>query len=76
MFECHVCGNTSAEPALVSEVFSVDGRRVLVERIPADVCRRCGEAAFSAETAERIRLLVHGETQPTATLPLEVFQLA
>ncbi|MGH7961373.1 MAG: YgiT-type zinc finger protein [Candidatus Binatia bacterium] len=28
---------------------SVDGRRVLVEGIPAEVCERCGEATFSCE---------------------------
>jgi len=61
---------------MASEVFFVDGRRVLVERIPAEICKRCGEATFSAETGERIRLLLHGDARPTGTLPLEVFELA
>jgi len=76
MFRCHVCGNTSAKPGLVSEVFTIDGRRVLVERIPAQICERCGEATFSRETTERIRRLVHGEDQPSKTVPLDVFALA
>jgi YgiT-type zinc finger domain-containing protein len=76
MFKCHVCGNTSAKSDFVSEVFMVEERRVLVERIPVQVCERCGEATFSRETTERIRRLVHGASQPVRTVPLEVFAFA
>jgi HTH-type transcriptional regulator / antitoxin MqsA len=75
MFNCHVCGGTAARNEFVSEVFTIDGRRVLVEHIPAQVCERCGEPAFSRETTERIRRLVH-ETRPAKTVSLDVFALA
>lgn len=75
-FKCHVCGGEAARNEFVSEVLDVGGRRVLVEHIPAEVCVRCGEATFSRETTERIRLLVHGEGRPDRTVPLEVFDLA
>ena len=75
MFRCHVCGNTTARSEFVSEVFTVEGRRMLVEQIPAQVCERCGEATFSRETTERIRRLVHGSARPVKTVPLDVFAL-
>ncbi len=75
MFKCHVCGSAAAQSEFVSEVFTVEGRRVLVEHIPAQVCERCGEAVFSRETTEHIRRLVH-ETRPAKTVPLDVFALA
>jgi YgiT-type zinc finger domain-containing protein len=75
MFTCHACGHTTAKSELVSEVFNIGGRRVLVEGIPALVCTHCGEPEFSRETTERIRRLVHG-ARPTRTVPLEVFALA
>lgn len=75
-FKCHVCGGETARDEFVSEVLEVDSRRVLVEHIPARICTRCGEAAFSRETTERIRLLVHGASRPDKTVPLEVFELA
>lgn len=75
MLSCHVCGSTAARPGLVSEVFTVEGRRVLVEHIPAQVCARCGEATFSRETTESIRRLVH-DARPARTVPLDVFALA
>ncbi|MEW6296442.1 MAG: YgiT-type zinc finger protein [Thermodesulfobacteriota bacterium] len=55
MFRCHTCGNTSAKSDFVNEVFTIEGRRVLVEQIPAQICERCGEATCSRETTERIR---------------------
>jgi YgiT-type zinc finger domain-containing protein len=76
MFKCHVCGGEVAREELVSEVFTLEDRRVLVERIPAQVCVRCGEATFSRETTEKIRQLVHEGGRPFKTVPLDVFALA
>jgi YgiT-type zinc finger domain-containing protein len=75
MFECQICGNKSSRSELVSEVFTIEERRVLVERIPAQVCDRCGEPIFAPETAETIRKLIHGESSPLRTESLEVFAL-
>jgi HTH-type transcriptional regulator / antitoxin MqsA len=75
MFKCHVCGHTTARDEFISEVFTIEGRRVLVENIPATVCKRCGEATFSRETTEKIRKMVYEATQPVRTVPLEVFAM-
>ena len=63
-FKCHVCGGESAREEFVSQVLEVEGRRVLVEHIPALVCSRCSENSISRETTERIRMLVHGAGLP------------
>ena len=76
MFNCHVCGHDAAKSESVSEVFNLEGRRVLVENIPAQVCAHCGEAAFSRETTEQIRRMVYGAGQPVKTVPLDVFAMA
>ena len=73
MFRCHVCGATEAHEELVDEVFQIEGQPVLVERIPAMVCLRCGEATFSRETTERIRRMVHGEAKPVKSVQMNVF---
>ena len=75
-FKCHVCGNATASDEFVNEVLNVNGRRVLVEHIPARVCTRCRESVFSRETTERVRQLVHGASRPTKTISLDVFELA
>jgi HTH-type transcriptional regulator / antitoxin MqsA len=76
MFQCDVCGAIEVKHELVSEIFEVDGRRVLVEKIPAQVCTRCGEYTFSRETREKVRRMVHGETEPVGMIELEVFAYA
>ena len=76
MFKCHVCGSDSATEQVVSEVFTIDGRRVLVEHIPAQVCGRCGEATFTRATTEKVRRLVHGEGRPVGTIPMDVYEMA
>ena len=73
MFKCHACSSSDARDKVVSEVFLIDDRRVLVEGIPAQVGERCGEATFSGDTAEKVRRLVHGEGHPVRTVPMDVF---
>ena len=76
MFSCHVCGHDAAKAERVSEVFNLGGRRVLGEGIPALICTHCGEATFSRETTERIRLMLHGTGKPVKTVPMDVFAMA
>ena len=76
MQQCHVCGHGEFEEKLVSEVFQIEGRTVLVENIPAHVCRRCSEPVFSRQTTERIRRMLHGEARPIRTVDMEVFAYA
>jgi YgiT-type zinc finger domain-containing protein len=76
MFRCHVCGSTEAVEKVVSEIFQIDEKPVLVENIPAQVCVRCGEEVFSRETTEKVRLLVHGNTKPIKSVKMDVFAFA
>ncbi len=54
----------------------IEGRRVLVNDIPARVCVRCEEIAFDRETTEIVRRLVHGEAKPMEVVSLEIFSYA
>jgi YgiT-type zinc finger domain-containing protein len=74
MFQCHVCGSTELQKKFVREIFWIDGKPVLVEKIPAKVCRRCGEAVFSRQTTEKIRKMVHGESKTFKSIPMDVFE--
>lgn len=76
MFQCHVCGSAEHREELVNEVFQFDGKPVLVENIPAQVCVRCGEEIFSRETTEKVRLLVHGKAKPIKSVQMDVFAYA
>lgn len=73
---CHVCGSIRHENVYVDEVFNVNGRHVIVEHIPAQRCRQCGELLFDADTAERVLSLLHDSPSPARSVTLDVFELA
>ena len=73
-FGCTVCGGDRCHEELVEEVFHIGEQYVLVDRIPAAVCNRCGDLTFSADTVEQVRVLVHGETEPAKSIRLNVFE--
>ena len=76
VFTCAVCQAKESRDELVAEVFQIDGQYVLVDRIPAIVCARCGEESFSRDTTEKIRLLVHGQAESTKSITMPVFEFA
>ena len=76
MPRCAVCHGADSREELVDEVFKVDGRYLRVDDVPSTVCRRCGERAFSRETTERVRLLVHGSTKAARTVAMPVYAFA
>ena len=73
MFKCHVCGSTRTTQKWVNDVFQIDGKPVLVENIPAEVCERCGEEIFSKEITENVRLLVRSNVKPVKSVKMDVF---
>ena len=64
MVTCEVCGSSESRIDTISEVFEIDGRRVLMKNIPVRICAQCGEMSFDRETAEKVRLMIHGDAQP------------
>ena len=73
---CPVCLADESREELVDEVFQIDGRYVLVSGAPAAVCVRCGEQAFSRETVERVRRMIHGEAESDEVVAMQVFRFA
>ena len=73
---CNVCNAEESHIEFVEEVFKVDGRYVLVGRVPSTVCQRCGERSFSRETTERVRLMVHGQSSAAKSVPMQVYEYA
>jgi YgiT-type zinc finger domain-containing protein len=73
MTQCEVCGGHEFRRENVEEFFHIDGRYMLVERIPATVCLQCGEKTFDANTAESLRRMLHEQRQPEREVALGVF---
>jgi YgiT-type zinc finger domain-containing protein len=76
MFDCSICRSKELRRELANQVFEMNGRRVLVENIPALVCERCGDATFDFEVGERIRTMIHGASKPNRSIAVDVFEYA
>jgi YgiT-type zinc finger domain-containing protein len=74
--KCPACGALETREEFVNEIFQIEGLPILVERIPARVCARCGEAIFDRETTEAVRRLVHGQAKPVKQIMMDVFAFA
>jgi HTH-type transcriptional regulator / antitoxin MqsA len=73
MSPCQICGSTEFSEELFDEIFQINGTPVLVEKIPARVCAHCGEVAFSRETTEKIRQMLHEKPQPLRSIQVDVY---
>ena len=46
------------------------GRIVVIDHVPAQVCSVCGDVLFEPETVRRIEALLRSRTEPARTVPL------
>lgn len=49
------------------------GRIIVIDRVPADVCTECDDVLFDADTVRRIEDLLRQDRQPETTVPLYEF---
>jgi hypothetical protein len=58
----------------VTYIAQVDGRLVLIERVPSRVSLTTGEKLYSPETVERIQAILWGRTPPSRTISAPVYE--
>ena len=63
-------------PQKVTYTIEVDGKLIVIERVPARVSLETGEQLFSAETVERIQQLIFSKQKPTRVMEVPVFEFA
>jgi YgiT-type zinc finger domain-containing protein len=61
---------------IVTQIFLIEGKPVIIEDIPAKICVRCEEAIFDISTAEKIRLMIHGNARPKKSVMADIFEFA
>ena len=60
---CWFCGGEVVERR-VTVTRQRDGRVVVIENIPAEVCGDCGERVFLPEQVEKMERILRGEEEP------------
>ena len=76
MPKCPVCLADETRHESVDEIFNINGRYVLVRDAPATVCVQCGERSFSRESVERMRAMIHGDSESSESVSIDVFRYA
>ncbi len=59
----------------ISQVFTRDGKSVVVEDIPAKVCDVCGDTILGWETVERLLKALEVKQEPHKFLPVYSFEV-
>ncbi len=73
MTTCPVCNLGTMEPRVIEHPIRHNGRWVLAEHVPADVCDTCGETLLTAEVVERLERTL--ALPPSSSRRIEVFDL-
>jgi len=64
------------EEQKVTYVLERQGKVLIIENVPARVCRETGERLFAPETVERFQQIVWEQRKPTRIVETPVFEFA
>ena len=60
----------------VTYSLEIDGKFIIIENVPARVCKETREQYFSPETVERLQQTVWEQKQPVRVIETPVFEFA
>lgn len=75
MKRCPLCGG-SLEYKRVTHPQEYEGRVIILENVPAEVCRQCGEVLLRPDILERVQKLVWSAAIPRRTAQVPVYDFA
>jgi YgiT-type zinc finger domain-containing protein len=70
----HEAWEETFEEQKVTYVLEHQGKVLIIENVPARVCKETGERLFAPETVERLQHIVWEQRQPTRLIETPVFE--
>jgi YgiT-type zinc finger domain-containing protein len=70
----HEVWQETFEEQTVTYVLEQQGKVLIIEHVPARVCRETGERLFAPETVERLHQIVWEQRTPTRIVETPVFE--
>ena len=64
------------EERLVTYTQALEGRFIVIEHVPARICRETGEQLFSPETVSHLQAIIRGRLQPARVVQTPVYEFA
>tara|TARA_B100000315_G_scaffold166371_1_gene154993 strand:- start:2128 stop:2391 length:264 start_codon:yes stop_codon:yes gene_type:complete len=75
MNPCPLCGSP-LEKKRVTHPQECNGTVIILENVPAEVCRQCGEILIQPGVLEHVQRVVWSESTPERTAQVPVYDLA
>lgn len=71
---CDVCAVGERRDELIRYHVELDGKLVVVEKVPALVCDRCGEVGIAPAVASSVQRTVWGAKPPARAIETPVYE--
>lgn len=72
---CDICGG-KLKNELVSYTILYKGQWIIVEKVPASVCKQCGEKLFDPETVEKLQNIIWSKKKPQKEVKTPIYDLS
>jgi YgiT-type zinc finger domain-containing protein len=69
--QCHVCGGAMVEKKVAQDLW-IRGKLMVVEGVPAGVCKQCGERVVKADVGRGLAAIVDGSARARRDRTLQV----
>ena len=79
IYKCAVaaCPGGAVREDTFDNAYLIDGEHVIVYGVPVIVCVNCGELTFSADNAEKVRVMLFDDDQkPAKRVTIPAFEFA
>lgn len=73
--KCVFCGGNLVKSE-VTFTYEEDEKRLFIEHVPAEVCKRCGEKMYSPEVTDELLRFARSEFKPARKIEVPVYDFA
>lgn len=73
--KCVFCGGNVVKSE-VTFTYEEDEKRLFIEHVPAEVCKRCGEKMYSPEVTDELLRFARSEFKPARKIEVPVYDFA
>ena len=73
--KCVFCGGKAIK-AVVTFTYEEEGKFLIIEHVPAEICTRCGEKMYSPEVTDELLRLARKATKPARRIEVPVYDFA
>lgn len=73
--KCIFCGG-KLEKRIVTFYYEEDGKYLLVENVPAEICMKCGEKIYSPQVTDELLKFAMDKFKPVKSIKIPVFDYA